>query len=374
MIIGILINAKKIAERKDSRSSSFFNIKDFSDKTQKQKLEKNLIFTLDNQLIQNELPLIWEKFHEDFENINLKITYHSPKLFDELLMNDKKFLDLDISLAIEANLDQIKSSSKADGGRGGQFFFFSFDNQIIIKSLSNDDFKCMKKILKPYYEHMINNQNSLIMKIYGIYDFAFFNKKNSKSCIFSQKVMIMRNLTGYPKIFVEKIYDLKGSTFQRESLMNKQLKDNVVLKDIDFLKKEKRLFIESEKKKTLLETLKKDSAFFKVNGIIDYSLLVIKINTENSPKIEGWNKKIVAMNGLWSLASIKETGYMYHIGIIDYLQPYNYKKIFEKYSKKFIKANINLDTSSQDPFMYSDRFCKFVEGILSEEIEENDNK
>jgi hypothetical protein len=36
----------------------------------------------------------------------------------------------------------------------------------------------------------------------------------------------------------------------------------------------------------------------------------------------------------------------YHIGIIDYLQMYDVQKKMEKFSKKMLKLNKNLDTSS----------------------------
>lgn len=178
-------------------------------------------------------------------------------------------------------------------------------------------------------------------------------------------MMIMRNLCGYPKCCIDKIYDLKGSTFQRESLLKKPLKENMVLKDIDFLKLEKRLYIDVKRKEALLDTLKRDSLFFKSNGIIDYSLLIIKINCTRVDE----NFQTPTADGLWSLDSTKEKAVKYQIGIIDYLQPYNYKKILEKYSKKLLKARINLDTSAQDPIIYSNRFCKFLEKILEEEKE-----
>lgn len=378
IIIGVLANVRRIRDRKDSNAFSFFNLTDFSEKTQKKKLEKNLVFNLDNEIIKNELPDMWD---EDLQNINMEIKYFSPKLFDELLLNDLRFIDLNTSLSIDSNLEQIKNSSKADGGRGGQFFFFSFDNQIILKSLSGDDFKCMTKIIKPYYEYMVKNRNSLITKIYGVYQFKFFNNNKKKSCIFSQKIMIMRNLCCYPKYFVERIYDLKGSTFERESLKKKNIKQGSILKDIDFLKIEKKIYIEEKYKLDVIETLKKDSIFFKDNGIIDYSLLVIKINLQTDqndceylypfmPLRDNTSK----VDGLWSLNSTKDPNVKYHIGIIDYLQLYNYKKILEKYTKKLIKANINLDTSAQSPHIYSDRFCKFIEKILSNNDERDENK
>ena len=365
MIMGILVNVRKLSERKSSKNFSFFNLTDFTEKSRKKKLEKNCFYLLDSNVVKREFPDIWEKEGGDFENLEVRITYYSPKLFDELMINDISFLNLDSSLAIDRNVEQIKNSSRADGGRGGQFFFFSSDNQIILKSLSPDDFKCMKKILLPYYEYMAKNHDSLITRIYGIYEFSFFTSKNKKCAVFSQKMMIMRNLCGYPKCCIDKIYDLKGSTFQRESLLKKQLKENMVLKDIDFLKLEKRLYIDAKRKEALLDTLKRDSLFFKSNGIIDYSLLIIKINCN---RIDDYFQT-PTVDGLWSLDSTKEKGVKYQIGIIDYLQPYNYKKILEKYSKKLLKARINLDTSAQDPIIYSNRFCKFLEKILEEEKE-----
>ena len=373
MMLGIIVNFNRINTRKSSKNFSFFNLKDLTEKSQRKKLETNISFSFHNQVIKEELPQMWERFYNDFENLKAKVTYYSPKLFDELLIHDIKFINLNTSLAIDPNLEQIKNSSKADGGRGGQFFFFSYDNQIILKSLSNDDFKCLTKMLKPYYEYMVKNDDSLITKIYGVYEFTFFNKKMKKQSIFTQKVMVMRNLSAYPKTFIERIYDLKGSTFQRESLLKKPLKDKVVLKDLDFLKLEKKLFIQKEKRNLLLETLRKDSFFFKTNGIIDYSLLVIKINCQITEEA-AWNIFTPNIDGLWSLESSKENGMKYHIGIIDYLQPYNYKKILEKYTKKLMKANIKLDTSAQDPIIYSNRFCKFVEKILTEETQEKESE
>lgn len=52
------------------------------------------------------------------------------------------------------------------------------------------------------------------------------------------------------------------------------------------------------------------------------------------------------------------------IGVIDYFQKYTISKILEKYSKKLINFNFNLDTSSQNPEYYSHRFLKFIKQII----------
>lgn len=62
--------------------------------------------------------------------------------------------------------------------------------------------------------------------------------------------------------------------------------------------------------------------------------------------------------------SIIDEGVFYHVGIIDYLQTYNMNKKAEKYTKIILKMNSNLDTSSQDPQKYRQRFLAFVRAIL----------
>ena len=67
----------------------------------------------------------------------------APKIFYDLQNNDKKFFNLSQSFDIKKNLENIKKSSQADGGRGkniirlgGEFFFFSYDNKLILKTMS----------------------------------------------------------------------------------------------------------------------------------------------------------------------------------------------------------------------------------------------
>ena len=67
---------------------------------------------------------------------------------------------------------------------------------------------------------------------------------------------------------------------------------------------------------------------------------------------------------IYEAESTKEQQIKYQIGLIDFLQMWNYKKILEKYGKKILKVDAGLDTSAQDPAAYSKRFCLFLEKIL----------
>lgn len=84
--------------------------------------------------------------------------------------------------------------------------------------------------LKGYVEHLVLNEDSMIVKIYGLYSFTINKNKNS--------VLIMRNITQCPGEFIERTFDLKGSTYDREARSNKRNKDKLLsemtLKDVDF--------------------------------------------------------------------------------------------------------------------------------------------
>ena len=89
-----------------------------------------------------------------------------------------------------------------------------------------------------------------------------------------------------------------------------------------------------------------------------YWLFIDIEKRENSQIQDDIELFIHANTNLQSFKSIKsgEEGIYYHIGIIDYLQPWNFAKKFEKCWKKTIKRNLYLDTSSQNPITYANRF------------------
>ena len=203
-------------------------------------------------------------------------------------------------------------------------------------------------------------------------------KKNKNFLIFFKgsylHCILMRNLAPYPKNFIYKSFDLKGSTYERE-VLNKNPNaslNEVALKDLDFINIEEKVLIPEKLKNKLLDNLKKDVEFFKSKRLIDYSFLIIlgkrdeaiqemkKSDSKNYFQIQ--NKK--TQNDFISVKSLKNDGIYYHFGIIDYLQNYNVRKIVENYGKRLIKFDAKLDISVQDPNYYGDRFLKFMEKIF----------
>ena len=183
--------------------------------------------------------------------------------------------------------------------------------------------------------------------------------------------IMMRNIANCPRNRIESSYDLKGSSYDREVLKKKPNANikTTTLKDLDFLKIQKSLLISDYYKDWIIISLYNDLLFLKNHKIIDYSLLVIRVNKgvieeEDFDKDCNNFKQVVLNNEFFSIPSISEPDIFYHIAIIDYLQKYNIKKIMEKYGKKFIKMNKDLDTSSQNPRIYAERFYSFMKLIL----------
>lgn len=73
-------------------------------------------------------------------------------------------------------------------------------------------------------------------------------------------------------------YDLKGSTLNREEKVDFENIQKIVLKDVNFEAIEKYLMICEKDKLRLNEIVRKDAIFLSNLDIMDYSLLVVKIN------------------------------------------------------------------------------------------------
>ena len=290
------------------------------------------------------------------EEKELLMTVHSGHMFNEILEKDRDVIDIENSLNIVKNYANIEAMNKSEGGKSGEFFFSSYDNKLLIKTIKKGDLDMFSMHFADFYHYLTKkNRKSLITPIYGVYSFERVDIAQVAH------VIMMRNIVDGPKIDIKGIYDLKGSSYDREVLKKKKKSDDegkiIVLKDLDFLKIEKKLYLKANQE-AIKDILSQDAIFLKDCGLIDYSLLVIKINRENKEDDENFK-----VSGHFKLISSSEN-ISYHIGIIDYFQKYDLKKIMEKYAKKMMKLNLKLDTSSQDPESYAKRFINFMNCIL----------
>lgn len=94
---------------------------------------------------------------------------------------------------LDKNYLQILKIATNNGGKSKAFFFNSFDNQYVIKSINRSELYLALNTLEQYVEHLKKYPNSLIIKIFGIYTIHF--KKNN----YKQNIMLMEHIAKVPR-------------------------------------------------------------------------------------------------------------------------------------------------------------------------------
>ena len=90
------------------------------------------------------------------------------------------------SLQIVKNYQNIFKAGEG-AGKSGSFFFFTFDNRFLIKTLQGEEKSKLLNMMNLYINHIKETNNeSLIARIYGIFTF----KTNQFNAV---DVMIMQN-------------------------------------------------------------------------------------------------------------------------------------------------------------------------------------
>ena len=287
------------------------------------------------------------------------ITEYFADKFDELRKNDGITDDIMIK-----SFSPIKNKSAIDKmgeskGRSGSFFFYSHDRKFIIKTITNEEKETMDKILVNYYNYMKSFNTTLITKIYGIYTVVI---KNASSV----NVILMQNLFGCSPIHIQRMFDLKGSSVQRKTKNVQKWKKDQVLKDMDYQwltqVEPKLINFSNEDIQEIKKNMESDVNFLRRLSLMDYSLLFIIVDYPN--KIDPDYKQIVGL-----LDDPKYKGHVYEsftkefiyiIGIIDYLQIYNFRKNMETFAKGIYFGKEKNMISCVEPNYYGERFQDFM--------------
>lgn len=77
----------------------------------------------------------------------------------------------------------------------------------MLKTISKAEFFFLRKIIKPYYQHIMNQPNTLLAKIFGLHKMKLYKSKTKVQKIY---FLIMANLFSTP-LEIDIRYDLKGS-------------------------------------------------------------------------------------------------------------------------------------------------------------------
>ena len=339
--------------------------------------------------------------------LDVKVIDYAPKVFSYL----RKIENININKMIESFLPKNNSQGiKKSQGKSGSFFISTDDNKYMIKTLKSDELELLKHVfLKEYVKYIENNPNSLLCRLYGMYNIILGQGDEIL-------VIVMRNVIGDFKDNTIVKFDLKGSTYKRKSKFDMGNNNNV-MKDLDFNEFEKSIMLSLSSIERLRINSEKDSQFLCKSGLMDYSLFLVKLtlNKEEAKDTFGDNiiekqnddfiqitssnennKKDLDRNseyykGKGAIHDIQHykkylfpslnQGTAYIISIIDYFQLFNFFKYIESNLKtKFLfqKKNKN-EISCVDPKSYSDRFIKYINSLtdvkqfLSNEITEVPN-
>ncbi|KAL9546215.1 hypothetical protein MBANPS3_006771 [Mucor bainieri] len=301
-------------------------------------------------------------------------------------------------------------------GKSGSFFYYSRDYRFIIKTIHHSEHKFMRKILKQYYQHVCENANTLLCRFYGLHRIKLPHGNKIH-------FVVMGNVFPSNKD-VHETYDLKGSTFGRVTTEEEiQRNPHAVLKDLNWVERNRRLEFGPIKKNLFVSQLHKDVALLSRLNIMDYSLLIgihdkVRGNTEGirdthlhvvMPHTKSLERSLSTRNGRReSKADIvrkairqanpvqldssqlpetpsderkycvfysedggfkstddnnQTTDKLYFLGVIDILTPYNYIKKGEHFIKSFTQNKNTI--SAINPELYGQRFIHFIENAVT---------
>ncbi|KAF9232464.1 hypothetical protein BU15DRAFT_90638 [Melanogaster broomeanus] len=267
---------------------------------------------------------------------DFKFKYYAPWVFRELREDYFQLDPADYLLSLTA---KYILSELGSPGKSGSFFYFSRDYRFIIKTIRHSEHKFLLSILKEYHAHVKTNPHTLLgRKIHFV---------------------IMNNLF-LPHKDIHETYDLKGSTVGREYPEEKAQKNpRAVLKDLNWINREKMLELGPEKRALLTEQLRRDSELLKRVHVMDYSLLVgihhvQRGNRDNVrsnghlPEDTGDRQHFIFYQDDGGLQATNEandsTDTIYYLGVIDYSDTHKISPV--------------------PPSEYADRFFSFMKAIM----------
>jgi len=273
-------------------------------------------------------------------------------------------------------------------GKSGSLFFFSLDNQYVLKTIPKREAKLLRALLPSYYEYMTSHSDSLITRFMGLHRIKPHKGRQVR-------FLVMGNLFN-SNLKVHQRFDLKGSTVGRELSPAERAKKNPTFKDLDFRRLNRRIHL-GPNRDLFLKQLQMDCAFLSALHIMDYSLLVgihfIQANTpedsdssddesENEGRSPPLNRSMSTLpplipdeeipppNQALSCFEREEGGVRartpdgalleeyYYIGVIDILMLYTARKQLEHAAKRVMHPRGEI--SSVDPEDFAIRFVKFI--------------
>ena len=194
---------------------------------------------------------------------DFKFKDYSPWVFRHL----RAIFGLDPADYLMSLTSKYILSELGSPGKSGSFFYFSRDYKYIIKTIHHAEHKLLRRILREYYDHVVQYPNTLISQFYGLHRVKI---------PYGRKIhfVVMNNLFP-PHRDIHQMFDLKGSTIGRD-FKEEDLEHNprATLKDLNWLRRNLHLEFDDKVKQLFVDQMRRDVALLQKLKIMDYSLLV----------------------------------------------------------------------------------------------------
>jgi 1-phosphatidylinositol-4-phosphate 5-kinase len=194
---------------------------------------------------------------------DFKFKDYSPWVFRRL----RSIFGLDPADYLMSLTSKYILSELGSPGKSGSFFYFSRDYKYIIKTIHHAEHKLLRKILRQYYDHVVEYPNTLISQFYGLHRVKI---------PYGRKIhfVVMNNLFP-PHRDIHQMFDLKGSTIGRD-FKEEDLERNprATLKDLNWIRRRLHLEFDDKVKQLFVDQMRRDVALLQRLKIMDYSLLV----------------------------------------------------------------------------------------------------
>lgn len=305
-----------------------------------------------------------DSFTTQLKKIDAEIKDYCPRIFRILHKADNNIDEvIATSLSPFLNIDGLKEMKKSQG-KSGSFFFFTSNNKFLIKTITNEELDTLLNgFMEKYYIHIINNPDSLLARLYGLYTITIKG-------ISQVNIVLMQNINslGNNHKSLYKIFDLKGSLVERKTKNIQNADKSRALKDLDFLYLTKidKQFINFSKDaimQIVYELLQKDLIMLTDNNLMDYSILFFIFLIPDQKNEEEYKEVMDLFCDKLNeqrLYISRNSKYLYLIGIIDYLQEFNLKKFLENKYKAMLYGKEVMNISAVAPTIYSNRMLEFA--------------
>jgi 1-phosphatidylinositol-4-phosphate 5-kinase len=205
-----------------------------------------------------------------------------------------------------------------------------------------------KELIHPYYDLIIENEQTLLSRIYGLYTLKMGMSKVT--------ILLMENVAPIDSSLVIRRFDLKGSLAGRETKQLNLTEKTKTLKDKDFLDLQHggQHFVNFDNKSRIIisDIIEYDIELLRNCNIMDYSFF-ITVAENNDFEL---NRSLVNNRQYYS----NDSKYIYFIGIIDYLTRFDKIKQIENSFKSFMNNKTKDTISAVNPVLYADRYYSFI--------------